>query len=160
MTILEERWDIRYIQRKELRRILESEKFTQCKTSRTVKIDACKIPDKIKILKSCLKNMNCFFFRSISNIDITISHTYSLPVFLTIPVKFYSSELKSLFKTILIMLFIGFPILPYLIWPHATTSIGYTKPYAKPSQLNLLSSYIKIIILYGANTLPIKKVSL
>ena len=37
------------------------------------------------------------------------------------------------------MFFIGFPILSYLIRQHATTSIGYTKPYAKPNQSNLLS---------------------
>ena len=37
------------------------------------------------------------------------------------------------------MFFIGFPILSYLIRPHATTSIGYTKPYVKPNQSNLLS---------------------
>ena len=52
------------------------------------------------------------------------------------------------------MFFIGFPIFSYPIWPHTTTSIGYTKPYAKPSQSHLLSRYMQIIIPYGyLNTL-------
>ena len=62
--------------------------------------------------------------------------TFSFSASLTISVQFYSSQLNPLFKTILIIFFIGFLIFPYPIWPHATTSIGYTKPYAKPSQLN------------------------
>ena len=37
------------------------------------------------------------------------------------------------------MFFVGFSILSDLIQPHATTSVGYTKPYAKPNQSNLLS---------------------
>ena len=44
------------------------------------------------------------------------------------------------------MFFIGFPILSYPIRPHSITCIGYTKPYAKPSQTNSLSSYIQIVI--------------
>ena len=44
----------------------------------------------------------------------------------------------------LIMLFIGFSILSYPIWSYAT-SIGYAKPYVKPSHSNLFSSYIQII---------------
>ena len=35
-------------------------------------------------------------------------------------------QLKRFFSTVLIMLFVGFPILSYRIWPHVT-SIGYTK---------------------------------
>ena len=62
--------------------------------------------------------------------------TFSFSASLTISVQFYSSQLNPLFKTILIIFFISFLIFPYPIWPHATTSIGYTKPYAKPSQLN------------------------
>ena len=37
------------------------------------------------------------------------------------------------------MFFIGFPVSSYLIRPHATTSIEYTKPYAKQNQSNFLS---------------------
>ena len=37
------------------------------------------------------------------------------------------------------MFFKGFSILSYLIRPHATSSTGYTKPYSKPNQSNLLS---------------------
>ena len=75
-------------------------------------------------------------------------------------VKFYPSQLKPLFNTILIMFFIGFSILPYPIRPRANISIGYIKPCVKPSQSNLLSSYIQIIISYRSNTLPMKKLSL
>ena len=67
---------------------------------------------------------------------------------------------KRLFNTILVMLFIGFPILSYTIRLRVTECIGYTKPYANTSQSNLISSYIKIIIPYGPNMLPIKKLSL
>ena len=49
--------------------------------------------------------------------------------------------------------------LSYPIQPHVITSIGQTKPYAKPSQSNLLSIYIQIIIPYGSNMLNIKKLS-
>ena len=55
------------------------------------------------------------------------------------------------------MFFICFPFLSYPIRPNTTTSIGYTKPHAKPSQSNLSSSCKQIIIPYGSNTLPIKK---
>ena len=54
--------------------------------------------------------------------DITVPNTWSFPVPLTISVKFYPSQLKPLFNTIL------FSILPY-----ATTSIRYqTTCKAKP----------------------------
>ena len=62
------------------------------------------------------------------------------------------------------MFFIGFSIYFYPIRRHATKSIGYTKPYTKPSQSSyiqiILSSYIQIIILYQSNTVPIKKAEL
>ena len=50
------------------------------------------------------------------------------------------------------MFFIGFYILSYLIRPHATTSIGYIKLYAKPSQSNVLSSYTQMTISYMGQT--------
>ena len=55
------------------------------------------------------------------------------------------------------MFFICFPFLSYPIRPNTTTSIGYTKPHAEPSQSNLSSTCKQIIIPYGSNTLPIKK---
>ena len=45
---------------------------------------------------------------------------------------------ETLYNATLIIFFLGFPILSYFIWLHATTSIGYTKPYAKPNHSNLL----------------------
>ena len=47
----------------------------------------------------------------------------------------------------------------YPIQPKADTNIGYTKSYTNPSQSNLLSSYIQIIIPYGSNTLPLSQFS-
>ena len=65
-------------------------------------------------------------------IDTTIPHTWSFTACLSIYVKFYPSQLKPLFNTILIMFFIGFPIFSYLNRPDATTSTGYTKTCTKP----------------------------
>ena len=120
----------------------------------------------IKILENCFQNMNCFPWIKIIPVRSDPSQILMLrfPIprasSLTIFVKFYPSQLRPLFNTIPIMFFIDFPILSYPIQPHATTSIGYTRPYGKPSQSNLLSSCILIIIPYGSNTLPIKKLSL
>ena len=50
---------------------------------------------------------------------------------LIISVKFYPSQLKPFFNTIFTMFLIGFPILSYPIRPQVTTSIRYTKAYAK-----------------------------
>ena len=55
------------------------------------------------------------------------------------------------------MFVIGFPFLPYPIQPRDTTIICCYNPYTKPSQSNLLSSYIQIKILFRSNTAPIKK---
>ena len=82
---------------------------------------------------------------------------FPLPrTFLTISIKFNPSQLEPLFNKILITFFISFPALYYPIGPHVTANIGYAKPYTKPSQSNLLSSCIQIIMPYGSNTLPIK----
>ena len=67
---------------------------------------------------------------------------------------------SPLFNTILIIYFTGFSNLPYTPGPQATTSIKYTKPYAKPSQSHLLSIYSQIIMPYGSKTLPIKRLNL
>ena len=85
-----------------------------------------------------------------------IPNTETFPASLTIFIMFYPSQLKLPFNTILIMFFIGFPILSYRIQLHATTSIGYTKPYGKPSQSNLLSNLLQITIAFEPSTLPIK----
>ena len=49
------------------------------------------------------------------------------------------------------MFFIGFLILFYLIQPQATTSIGYTKPYAKPKPIKFF-----ITLYTNDNTLWVK----
>ena len=82
------------LQRKILEKVFITKKFTQCKTSRTLKIDVL--------------------------------------VSLTISLKFYSSQLKPLFSAILIMFFIGFPILSYSILPRGTIVLDI--PKHMPSQ--------------------------
>ena len=74
-----------------------------------------------------------------------------LPCLLHHLYQVYPSLEKPLFNTIFIMFFIGFTILSYPIQPHATINIGYTKTYGKPSQSNLLSSCLQIIIPYGSS---------
>lgn len=46
----------------------------------------------------------------------------------------------------------------YLIRPYATI-IWYTKPYRKPYQSSMLSTYTQILISCWSNTMPIKKLS-
>ena len=91
--------------------------------------------------------MNCFYWAKIIPVLIHLKHWQ------------YHSPYQDL-STILIMFFIGFSILSYPIQPSATTTIGYPKPYGKPSQSNLLSSCLQIVMLYGSGTLTIKKLSL
>ena len=51
-------------------------------------------------------------------------------------------------------IFYQFPYFVLPIRPQAATSIGYTKPYAKPSQSSLLLTYIQIIILMAQTLYP------
>ena len=146
-----------------LEKVFITNKSTHWKTCSS-KIDVFKIPYN-KSIGNCFQNTNCFSWIKLISVLIYLkywyynSHTYSFPNSLTISAKFLTSQLKSLFNTIPIKFFIGFHILSYAIRPRATTSSGYIKPYANPSQSNLISSYIKIIIPYGSNTLSIKKLS-
>ena len=119
----------------------------------------------IKILEICFQNMNCFYWIKLIPVPIYLKYWYYDFPYLELPCLPHhlcqiSSLLKPLFITILNMFSVKFPILSYPIWPHTTTSIGYTKPCAKPSKSNLWSSYIQMIITYGPNTLPIKKLNL
>ena len=152
-----------------LRKILEvfiTKKFSQYKISRTLKIDSPEIPDNKDIGKLFSKYELLFLDQANSSSDPSQRWTLrfptpraSLPPSLSL-FKVYPSQQKSLFNTILITFFIGFPILSYPMQPHTTTVIGYTKPYGKPTQSNLLSSCTQIIIPYGSNRLPIKKLNL
>ena len=58
------------------------------------------------------------------------------------------------------MFLINFPFLSYPNRPRLIISIGYIKPRVKPSQSNVLSSYLQIIRFYESNTLPMKKLNL
>ena len=59
-------------------------------------------------------------FKNIFNAKSCAKHGDSVSV--SVAVKFLPNQLKPFFNTILIMIFIGFPILPYSIQPHVTTS--------------------------------------
>ena len=119
----------------------------------------------MKILENCLQNVNCCSWIKLVSVLIhlkyctAIPHPWSFLIILAIYVKLHPGQLKLLFNTTLIILFIGFSILSYPLRPQATI-IGYTKPNAKPDQSNLLSSYLQMIIPFWSNTLPIKKLSL
>ena len=140
-----------------LEKVFITKKFTQCKTSCSLKIDVFEIPDNKNIEKLFSKYELLPLDQAHSSYDAS---QILIRTSLTISIKFLHIQLKPFFKTILIMLFIGFPILSYAIQPRATTGIGYSKPYANPSQSSLISSYIKIMKLYGSNTPSIKKLSL
>ena len=124
MAIIENKWGIKNIfkyylpQQKMLRKIWKSvfitKKFTQCKISSTLKIDAFETPDNKTIGKLFSKHQLFFLNQansiSVSSINTIISHTESLPASLTISVKFYPSHLKPLFNNFFIVFFIGFCI--------------------------------------------------
>ena len=65
--------------KKVLRKIQEkifiNKKFTQCKTSRTLKIDVFEIPDN-KILENCFQNMNCFSWIKLIPVLIHLKYWY------------------------------------------------------------------------------------
>ena len=115
-----------------------------------------------KILDFFFWNINCYCWIKPILVLIHLKYWYHNSPYAELPYlphhlcQILPYSTKALSNTILIMFFIGFHILSYPIRPQATTSIGYTKPYKKPSQLNLLSSFIQIMITYGSNTLPIK----
>ena len=151
--------------RKILQKVFISKEFTQCKTSLTLKLDVFEIPDNKNIGKLFSKYELLFLHKASSRSDPSQILILRFPILrasqnLSPSLKFYAIQMKPPFNSILIIFFIGFPILSYRIRPHSTTSIGYTKPYATRSQTNLLSNYILVIILYGSNTQPIKKLSL
>ena len=115
----------------------------------------------IKILENCFQNMNCFSWIKLIFVPIHLKYwcynSAHLELhYLTVSVKLYPSQLKPVFSTILIVLFIGLPIFSYPIQPYTTTDIEYIKPYAKPSQSNASSSYMQIIISYRSSTSRIK----
>ena len=141
-----------------------TQKFTHYKTSRTLKLDVLKISDNENTEKLFLKYEQLFLDQANSSsnpsqiliLQLPIRRTSLLPQHLC---QILPQPTETLTNTNLIMFFIGFNILSYSIRPQATASIGYTKSDIKPSQSNLLSSFIQIMIPYGLNTLPIKKLS-
>ena len=120
----------------------------------------------LKILKNCFQNMNCSFWIKLILVLIHLKNWYYHSPHAELPyIPYYLRQVlpeptETFSNTNLIMFFIGFNILSYSIRQQATTSIGYTKSYIKPKQSNLLSSWIQIMIPYGSNAQPIKKLSL
>ena len=144
-------------------------KFTQCNTPRTLKIDVFELPNNKNIGKLFSKDELLFLDQANSKSDPSQILILQFPIpRASLPpspslsnftlANWNHSSTQSL--SFLIIFFIGFLILFYPIRPHATTFIEYTKPYANPSQSDLISSYMQVIMLYGSNTLPIKKLSL
>ena len=123
---------------KSVEKSLITKKCAQCKTLHNLKKLNYQI---IKILENFFQNVNWFSWinlisvLSISNIDITIRHASNFPVSLVISVKFLLAQLKPLFNTTLIMLFMGFPTLSYPTWPRMTRCKA--KPNVKITQSNL-----------------------
>ena len=84
----------------------------------------------IKILENCFQKINYFPWIKLNTIWIHLKYWhYSLSHLELLclphyPCHILSYQLKSLFNTILIMFFIGFPILSYAIRPYAITIIG------------------------------------
>ena len=141
-AIIENKWDINYIK-----------KCAQHKTLHTLKNDAFELPGNKNI-------RNLFLKFELFSLDQANLRSDSSQKLLLRPKS--SSPLPA--ETVLQhnphhVIFIIFPILSYPIWRHATI-MRYIKPYAKPSQSNLLSRYMQIIIPYWSNTLPIKYPSL
>ena len=120
----------------------------------------------IKMLKNWFRSMNCFSWIKLILALVHLKYWYYNPPYAELLYRRHhicqilSYPTETPFNTNPIIFCIGFNILSYSIRPRATTSIGYTKSYIKPSQSDLLSSHIQIIISYGWNTLPIKKLSL
>ena len=111
-------------------------------------------------MKHCLQNMNCFSWIMLGNSSSDTSQIlilqYPIPSAFLPPSSFPSNFTLANWKPYPHHVFHRFPYLILAHWQHATKSIWYTKPYASPSQSNFLSSYIRIIITYGSNLLPIK----
>ena len=121
---------------------------------------------EIKILENYIQNMNCFSWIKLIPVLIHLTYWNYVCPYLELPClphhlcQSLSQPTEATIKHNPHHVVHWFLYLSYPIRPHTTTSIGYTKPYAKQNQSNLLSSYIQIMIFYGSNTLPIKKLSL
>ena len=103
----------------------------------------------IKILENCFQSMNCFSWTKLIFVPIHLKYwcynSAHLELHsLTISVKLYTSQLKPLFSTILIVFFIGFPIFP--------TPFNHTLPQVlnisnhMPRQVKQMHCIIKLIL--------------
>ena len=95
---------------------------------------------RIKILENCFQNMNCFFWIKLIPVLLHLKYCHDNSPYLEIPclphnLKLYPSQLKPLFNTVLIMLFIGFSISSYPVWPRATCHHNHMPNQIKQSWL-------------------------
>ena len=131
--------------------LIITKKYTQCKTLYILKIYVFELPDNKNIRILFSKNMKCFSKIKLISVLILLKYWYYSTPFLYLPYLPHHLCLilpcRNPSSTILIMLFFGFPILPYPVQSHFK-SIGYTKANAKTSQSNLLSCYMQIIKSY------------
>ena len=118
-----------------------TKKFTQSKTSRTLRINVFEITDN-KVIGKLFSNELIFLDLANSSSDPSQILILQFP-YIELPcLPHHPCQIRPI--------------------PHSTKchpSIGYTKRYVNPSQSNLESSYIDMKMPYGSNTLPIKKLS-
>ena len=143
--------------RKILYKVFINKKFVQCiKTLRTLKIDVFKIPGN-KNIGISFSNYELFYLDQ-ANSSSDPSQILILRFFIPRGSLPYSRSLSNF-----TLANWNLHQFSYFLLLHSTTRtirIGYTKPNDKPTQSNLLSSSIQIIIPYGSNRLPIKKLCL
>ena len=132
--------------RKILVKVTVTNKFTQCKTSRTLKVDVFEITDNKNIGKLFSKYELLLLDQANSSSDPSQALTK----------RFHTPRASHNLHYI-------FHWFPYFVLPHSTKrhhKYWIYQTYDKPSQSNLLSSCLQIIIPNGSGTLPIKMLSL
>ena len=132
--------------RKILVKVIVTNKFTQCKTSRTLKVDVFEITDNKNIGKLFSKYELLLLDQANSSSDPSQALTK----------RFHTPRASHNLHYI-------FHLFPYFVLPHSTKrhhKYWIYQTYDKPSQSNLLSSCLQIIIPNGSDTLPIKMLSL
>ena len=139
--------------RKILWKVFITKKFTQCKTSHILKIDAFEIPDKIRILEDFIQNMNCFSWINLVPVLVHpkyryYSSPYSFPTSCTTSVKFYPSKVPLQHNSYYVL-----HRFPYFVLPHSTTHhhkywIHQTIPQAKQLK-RIIKLYICHNTLWG-----------
>ena len=150
-----------------MERVFINKKFTQCKILHTLKIDVFEIPDK-EILQNCFQNMNCFSWTKLISVLIHLRYWYYTSPHLELhclphhlcQVLPYPTETPLQHNT-----YYDLHRFPYFVVFHWTTHYHKYLDILKhvSSQANQIYYqfiYIQIIISYGSNTVPMKRLSL